>query len=103
MSFLPLVAIVILMLAMTIIPQRKRDKKVKEMMANLKKGDLVRTIGGIHGRIVRVKKDVVTIETGPQHVEMTFSKSAIATVGESDFEAEGLSDSDIATANKDNK
>lgn len=98
MSFLPLVAIVVLMLVMTVIPQRRRDKKAKEMMASMKKGDLVKTIGGVHGRIVRVKKDVVTIETGPQHVELTFSKAAIATVGDSDFEAAGLSDSEIDTA-----
>lgn len=98
MQYLPLLALVVLMLVMTILPQRKRDKKVKEMMAGLKKGDLVRTIGGMHGRIVRVKEDVVTIETGPQHVEMTFSKSAIATVGDADVEADGLSGNEIQTA-----
>lgn len=97
-QYVPLILLVVVMIAMTVIPQRKRDKEVKDMMDNLKKGDLVRTIGGMHGRVVKVKPDVVTIETGPQHVELTFSRSAIATVGDADVEAQGLTEQDITVA-----
>ena len=98
MSYAPILLLIVALVVMTIVPQRKRDKEVKEMMDNLKKGDLVKTIGGMHGRVVRVKPDVVTIETGPQHVELTFSRSAIATVGDADVEATGLSEQEISTA-----
>lgn len=32
-------------------PQQKRQKKVKEMQSDLKKGDSVITIGGFHGTV----------------------------------------------------
>ena len=51
---LPLAMIVVLLFVM-IIPQRRRDKKVKEMLNALKPGDRVRTIGGIYGTISSVK------------------------------------------------
>lgn len=100
MKLLPLLAIVVLMIVMTIIPQRKRDKQVKEMMDNLKKGDVVRTIGGLHGRIVTLKEDVVVLETGPDKVKLVFSRSAIATVGDADVEADGLTQQDVRVASE---
>ena len=53
------------MFAIMIIPQRRRDKKVKDMLSSLKAGDRVRTIGGIYGTIVDVDADnnVATIES----------------------------------------
>ena len=45
MSTLPLILIMVVLMAVMIIPQRKRDKKVKEMLASIRPGDRVRTIG----------------------------------------------------------
>ena len=45
-------------------PQKKRDKAQKELMANIKVTDEVATIGGIHGKVVRVKDDTFVIESG---------------------------------------
>ena len=42
-----LIILMVAMFAIMIIPQRRRDKKVKEMLAALKPGDRVRTIGGL--------------------------------------------------------
>ena len=42
---------------MLIRPQRKRDKEVTSMRAALKPGDNIVTIGGIVGKIVRIKDD----------------------------------------------
>ena len=54
-SMLPLVLIVVVFYFMLIRPQRKKDKKVKDMLAALKVNDRVTTIGGIHGTIVGIR------------------------------------------------
>lgn len=43
-------------------PQRQRQKAQQELSASLEIGDEVRTIGGIHGRILRMDDDTVVIE-----------------------------------------
>lgn len=45
-------------------PQKKKEKKLREMIAALKVGDEVASIGGIHGKIIRVKDEVFVLETG---------------------------------------
>jgi preprotein translocase subunit YajC len=61
-------------------PQQKKEKKVKEMRSNLKVGDDVSTIGGIHGKILTVKEDIVVIEVGSDKVKLTMAKWAIGNV-----------------------
>jgi len=43
-------------------PQQKRAKQHKELVENLKSGDQVVTAGGIHGKIVAVQEDIITLE-----------------------------------------
>ena len=45
-------------------PQKKKEKELKNMLAALKVGDEVATIGGIHGKIVRIKDDLFVLESG---------------------------------------
>lgn len=45
-------------------PQKKKEKKTKEMIAALKVSDTLTTIGGIKGKVVKIKEDEVVIETG---------------------------------------
>ncbi len=45
-------------------PQKKKEKKLRDMIAALKVGDEVASIGGIHGKITRIKDDVFVLETG---------------------------------------
>lgn len=81
-----MVVMVLAFVFLIIMPQRKRDKKVKQMLADLKPGDRVRTIGGIYGRIVSMKDDIATLEVGPDKVKLVFTRGAIATVEDSDVE-----------------
>lgn len=69
------------------IPQRKREKKVKEMLASIKPGDRVRTIGGIYGTVTSVKDDVITMSVGPDKVRLVFARGAIATIEDAPVEA----------------
>lgn len=82
------IAILIIFVILIIVPQRKRDKKIKAMLDSLAVGNNVKTIGGIYGKIVAVKDDLVTIETGPDNAKIVFAKGAIATVESADVEAE---------------
>lgn len=61
-------------------PQRKRDKETREMRNALMPGDEILTIGGIKGKIVRIKEDTVTVAVGADKVKIDFIKSAIGTV-----------------------
>ena len=81
-----LIILMIALFAVMIIPQRKREKKIKDMLANLKPGDRVRTIGGICGTITAIKDDVVTISVGPDKVRLVFIRGAIASVEDSPVE-----------------
>ena len=86
MMIIMLIMIVVLMLVMTI-PQRKRDKKMKEMLAAIKPGDRVRTIGGIYGTVTNIRDDVVTISVGPDKVRLVFARGAIATIEDAPVES----------------
>lgn len=65
---IPQILMLVLMIAVfyfiLIRPQRKKEKKLREMIAALKVGDEVASIGGIHGKIIRIKDDVFVLETG---------------------------------------
>ncbi len=63
-SILPLVLIIVLLYFMMIRPQRKREKETKEMINAMKVGDKVVTIGGICGKVAKIKDEFVFIETG---------------------------------------
>lgn len=62
--FLPLIAMVLIFWFILIRPQKKKEKELKNMIAALKVGDEVATIGGIHGKIFRIKDDLFVLETG---------------------------------------
>ena len=58
-------------------PQQKKQKEQKELLNNLKKGDQVVTIGGIHARVYTVEDATVTLELD-KGVKLTVEKSAIS-------------------------
>lgn len=60
-------------------PQMKEQKKRREMLSELKKNDRVVTTGGMHGSIVAISDDEVTLKVDDsQNVRIKFSRSAIA-------------------------
>ncbi len=79
-TFLPLVAIVVLFYFILIRPQQKKDKAVKKMLSELKTGDRITTIGGIFGRVTMIKDDILTIEVGAKKTEMVIARWAVRSV-----------------------
>lgn len=70
-------------------PQKKQEKQQKEMMNSLNVGDEITTIGGIVGRIVSIKEEVVSIETSKDRTRLSILRSAIRSV---DVRAEDAKD-----------
>ena len=62
-------------------PENKRKKQVNEMRAGLAVGDQITTIGGVVGKIVSIKDDVIVIETGADRVRMELARWAVSTKG----------------------
>lgn len=75
-----LVALFAIMYFMLIRPQQKKDKEVKQMRDSLKVGDQILTIGGIYGKIVRIKEDRVTIQVGADRTKLEIAKWAVNNV-----------------------
>ncbi len=74
---LPLVLLFAVFYFLIIRPQKKRDKETRDMLSALKKGDKITTIGGIYGRIVEIRDDVVTIEVGAERTQLLLARWAI--------------------------
>ena len=84
-SFAPLILIFVFMYLIMIRPQRKKEKALREQINAMKVGDKVTTIGGIRGKVSKIKDDFVIVETGnigteDQKSYIKFSKSAISEV-----------------------
>jgi preprotein translocase subunit YajC len=75
--FLPLVLIMVIFYFLMIMPAQRRQKKVAEMLRNLKTGDKVITNGGIYGTIVGLDDDSVQLRIAEQ-VKIKVSRAAVA-------------------------
>jgi len=79
MTFLPFVAIIAIFYFLIIRPQNKKQKDTQKMLAALKKGDKVVTIGGIHGTIQRVGEQSVVLKVD-EDTKIEFNRSAISSI-----------------------
>lgn len=58
-------------------PQQKKAKDQKKFVEEVKKGDLVVTIGGAHGRVAEIEDDTFILEF-ERGARVRFSKSAVS-------------------------
>ncbi|NLO83749.1 MAG: preprotein translocase subunit YajC [Clostridiales bacterium] len=79
-TLFPFILLIVVFYFMIIRPQRKREKQTKEMLASLKVGDNITTIGGICGKIVRIRDDILTIEVGTDKVKLVIERWAVRSV-----------------------
>lgn len=70
MNILLMVVIFAIFYFLIIRPQHREAKRVKGMLAALKKGDRVITVGGVYGVILDVRGDVVTLDLGDSTIEI---------------------------------
>lgn len=76
-SLAPFILMIVVMYFLLIRPQRKKDKENKQMLASLAVGDNITTIGGVCGKIIAVRDDVLTVEVGSDKVKLVFERWAI--------------------------
>ena len=69
-TLLPLITVFVIFYVILYIPQRRRQKKHKENVENLKIGDNVITDSGIYGRVVNIKEDKVTLVVKKGEIEI---------------------------------
>lgn len=82
-SLLPLILIFAIFYFLLIRPQQKRQKQRNAMLADLKKGDKVVTIGGIHGTIHDITEERVTLKVSDT-TKLVFERSAVNAVKNDD-------------------
>lgn len=77
---LPMVLMFAVFYFLLIRPQRKKDKKVKSMLAALKVGDRISTIGGIFGTITAIQDETIELTVGKDNVKLMMARWAIRQV-----------------------
>ena len=82
----PLILMVVIFYFFLMRPQKKKDKAVKDMLASLKVGDRILTIGGIYGTITGLRDDQVIIAVGAQKTTMHLARWAIKSVEDAPLE-----------------
>lgn len=83
--FVPLILLFVIFYFLLIRPQQKQQKNRQEMLKNLKKGDRVVSIGGIHGVIKEIDDTMLSLRVA-DNLNLKFSRAAIDRVLEEDAE-----------------
>lgn len=82
-QFGPILSMVLIfgvMYFILILPQRRKDKKMKAMLSALQVGNNITTIGGVMGKIINIKDDEVTVETSIEKTQIKMKRWAIKEV-----------------------
>ena len=85
MDYLPFIVLGLLLLLFiwSNKSKKKQENKHKQMLASLKKGDKVTSVGGIVGTIIEVRDDEIIMKVDEtNNVRMRFARWAIRGVGE---------------------
>ncbi|WBW50648.1 preprotein translocase subunit YajC [Peptoniphilus equinus] len=80
LSFLPMIAMVIVFYFLLIRPQQKKQKEVLAMRSNIAVNDDVVTIGGIRGKVLLVKEDYIVMESSATKTRLDVMKWGISSV-----------------------
>ncbi|HNT29228.1 MAG TPA: preprotein translocase subunit YajC [bacterium] len=85
----PFVLIFVIFYFLVVMPQKKQQKKLQEMLGSLQKGDRVITSSGIFGRVTEVRNDSFKIEIAPKVVVSVQKSAVISRVAEDVDPGEG--------------
>lgn len=78
-AFLPLIFIFGIFYFLLIRPQQQKQKRHQKMLTELQKGDKIITSGGIHGTVVNIKDNVITVKVA-ENVRIDINKGNIAVI-----------------------
>ncbi len=77
MLFIGIIFIIIWVLMIQ--PERRKQKELKALISNLKKGDKIVTLGGIHGTVTLVKNDSIVVRVD-DHTKLEFDRQSVQRV-----------------------
>lgn len=79
--FILIIGMILFMWLLVIRPQKKEEKRRKQLIDSMKAGHQVVTIGGIHGEVLTVGEQTVelVVSKGDKPLVMKFNRGAIAT------------------------
>jgi preprotein translocase subunit YajC len=84
-AFLPLIFIIGIFYLIVFLPARRRQKKLEEMIGNLKTGDKVITSGGILGTVVALRGDKLQLRIA-ENVKIDISRNAVTSLQQPESE-----------------
>lgn len=76
-SLIWLILLFVIFYLLIIRPQQVRLRQRQELIASLRVGDRVETIGGIQGIVTKIQEDIIQLEIAPQ-VIINVSRRAVA-------------------------
>jgi preprotein translocase subunit YajC len=76
LQLFPFVLVFIVFYMLVVRPEQKKRQEQQRMLADLKRNDSVVLTGGIHGRVITLGDDVITVEIAPR-VQVQFDRSAV--------------------------
>ena len=83
LGYLPmiiLVGVIILFFVWQWKKSKRQQREAQDMLNSIAIGDEIITIGGIEGRVVRIKDDHITIESGRDRTKLSITRTAVANV-----------------------
>ncbi|MCC7205080.1 MAG: preprotein translocase subunit YajC [Phycisphaeraceae bacterium] len=79
--WLPIILVFVVFYFLLIVPQRREKKKRAELLAAIKKGDRVQTVGGMIGTVMDLRPNDVLLKVDENtNTRIRFSRSAIQAV-----------------------
>jgi preprotein translocase subunit YajC len=70
-------AMLVLMWVLLIQPQRRRQQQQRQLLAELRPGDEIVTVGGLYGRVESLDDDSMRLEIAPE-TKVRVAKTAVA-------------------------
>lgn len=76
-SFLPIIGMIAIFYFFFIRPQQRKQKETKKYLEEVKKSDMIVTVGGIHGKVVEVSDTTVLVDVD-RGTKLMIEKSSIS-------------------------
>ncbi len=85
---IPMVLLVLVFYFIIYRPQKKQEKETQDMRSSIELGDVIVTNGGIVGMVVKIKDDMLLIESGGNRTKLQIQKWAVHSIIEKANEPE---------------
>ena len=82
-ALIPMAVFILVFYVLIIRPQKKQEREVTDMRASVSVGDEIVTIGGIIGKVIKVKEDDLTIEVGADKMKLNVKKWSLREITKS--------------------